>query len=190
MSQFVDPSVSRSKFEKEVLEFRKIETDMWRRGCWLASAEFPEVFLIFGTAKIKPASLLFAVSINFTNYDMWPASVRMVNPFTREPYTFEQLPTELRRLCPPGPNGNSAYQSLMQAWHPSHIPFLCIPGVREYHENPGHTGDSWLLYRNSPTGTLFFLVDQFLKYGVEPITGYRFGLNIAISGYSQTGMPE
>ncbi len=32
--------------------------------------------------------------------------------------------------------------------HPiTHKPFLCIRGIREYHEHPQHSGDDWLLYR-------------------------------------------
>jgi hypothetical protein len=26
-------------------------------------------------------------------------------------------------------------------------PFLCVKGIREYHEHPQHDGDSWCLYR-------------------------------------------
>src|SRR5439155_19241848 len=34
--------------------------------------------------------------------------------------------------------------------HPTtHRPFLCLRGIREYHEHPQHSGDEWLLYRNS-----------------------------------------
>ncbi len=29
------------------------------------------------------------------------------------------------------------------------LPFLCVPGVREYHEQPIHEGDDWLLHRGS-----------------------------------------
>ena len=33
--------------------------------------------------------------------------------------------------------------------HPiSHKPFLCMRGIREYHEHPQHTGDEWLLYKD------------------------------------------
>jgi len=34
--------------------------------------------------------------------------------------------------------------------HPTtHKPFLCVRGIREYHEHPQHSGDEWLLYRES-----------------------------------------
>ncbi|WP_306919914.1 putative metal-binding protein [Rhizobium mesoamericanum] len=33
-------------------------------------------------------------------------------------------------------------------------PFLCMAGVREYHDNPAHSGDPWLLHRGSGEGRL------------------------------------
>jgi len=190
VGQFVDPSVSKAKFEHQVLEFRKVEADLWKRGCWIVKAEFPEVFALFGTPKLKPPSIVFAAIIDFTNYDMVAPSVRLVDPFTREPYTFGRLPTHLNRLSPPGNQGERMIQPLMQASNPNEIPFLCIPGVREYHDNPGHTGDSWLLHRTNGEGTLFFIVEQLLKYGIDPLNAYDVGLKVSISGYTQAGVPE
>jgi hypothetical protein len=190
VAQFVDPEVSKAKFEAQVRETRKLEADLRRRGCWLAGAEFPEIFVLFGTPKLKPPSIVFAASIDFTNYDMWAPSVRLVDPFTHQPYTFAQLPTHLNRLTPPGKQGERMIQPLMQAANPNEIPFLCIPGVREYHENPGHTGDSWLLHRKSPEGTLFFIIEQLLKYGVDPIHSYDVGMKVTVTGYTQSGVPE
>ena len=190
MDQFVDPSVSKAKFERQVTAFQKLEADYGKRGCWIAKAEFPQVFALFATPKLKPPSLVFGALIDFTNYDMWAPSVRLVDPFTREPYIFSLLPTNLNRLVSTSNPGERAIQPLMQATNPNEIPFLCIPGVREYHENPGHTGDSWLLHRNGTEGTLFFIVEQLLKYGIEPLAGYEMGLKVSVSGYNQAVIPE
>jgi hypothetical protein len=190
VGQFVDPEVSRVKFEEQIVAFKKIESELGRRGCWVAKVEFPQVFALFATSKLKPPSLVFGALIDFTNYDMWAPSVRLVDPFTREPYVFGRLPTHLNRLVPGANPGEKTLQPLMQASNPNEIPFLCIPGVREYHDHPGHTGDSWLLHRNNGEGTLFFIVDQLLKYGVEPLNGYEMGLKISISGYNQVVVPE
>jgi hypothetical protein len=186
----VDPTVSKSKFESQIAALQKVESDLGKRGCWIAKAEFPQVFAIFATPKLKPPSLVFGAIIDFTNYDMWAPSVRLVDPFTREPYTFARLPTHLNRVVPSANAGQRTIQPLMQASEPNEIPFFCIPGVREYHEHPGHTGDSWLLHRNSPEGTLFFILEQLLKYGIEPLSGYEMGLKVSISGYNQAGVPE
>ncbi len=190
MDQFVDPNVSKAKFEHQITAFQKVELDFGRRGCWIARVEFPQVFALFATPKLKPPSLVFGAIIDFTNYDMWAPSVRLVDPFTREPYTFGRLPTHLNRLVPTTNPGERTIQPLMQASSPNEIPFFCIPGVREYHENPGHTGDSWLLHRNSAEGTLFFIIEQLLKYGTEPLAAYEMGLKVSISGYNQATVPE
>lgn len=60
-------------------------------------------------------------------------------------------------------------QAMMQAFSDDQIPFLCLAGVREYHNNPGHTGDSWFLHRGTGAGTLNFLLEQLYKYGVRPM---------------------
>ena len=50
-------------------------------------------------------------------------------------------------------------------------PFLCIAGVREYHEHPAHSGDHWLSHRTSGAGCLVRLVQVISKYGLETIDG-------------------
>jgi hypothetical protein len=190
VDQFVDPAVSKSKFDRQLAGFQQVESDLGRRGCWIIKAEFPQVVTLFATPKLKPPSIVFGAIIDFMNYDMWAPSVRLVDPFTRQPYTFGKLPTHLNRLVPVGGLGERTVQPLMQASNPNEIPFLCIPGVREYHQHPAHTGDSWLLHRGSPEGTLFFIIEQLLKYGIEPLAGYEMGLKISISGYNQAVVPE
>jgi hypothetical protein len=108
----------------------------------------------------------------------------LVDPFTGEAYTAEQLPTTLNRALPPiqlpgAAQGNMEMrgaQALMQAANPGDIPFLCIAGVREYHEHPGHSGDAWELHRPTGAGHLVRLLEIIHRYGVEPIRGY--GVNL------------
>jgi hypothetical protein len=49
--------------------------------------------------------------------------------------------------------------------------FLCMPGTREYHDNPAHSGDSWMLHRRTGEGRLYNLLDKVSRYGTEPIIG-------------------
>jgi hypothetical protein len=65
--------------------------------------------------------------------------------------------------------GQIQFMNMIQAHGPDEVPFLCLPGVRQYHDNPAHTGDSWLLHRRSGEGSLHFLVEQIWKYGVNPV---------------------
>ena len=207
----VDPVVSRAKFNREITAFRQQEREYAGRGWWLLRAEFPEVFVVLATNKTQPPAVVFGVLIDFTNYDLWPPSVTLVNPFTRVPYKAKELPNPLIRRVPvahpaptnaptgdapptaPGATATTpgqpmatagvaapqapqfAPQPLMQWWGEEEVPFLCLPGVREYHENPAHTGDSWLLHRRTGAGTLYFILDQIDRYGVQPV---RFGIQV------------
>jgi hypothetical protein len=127
------------------------------------------------------------VAFDFTNYDFEPPSVHLVNPFTAIPYRFGELPTALHQGAPamdvplPGmPAGAqlslSPVQPLMQATSPNEVPFLCIPGVKEYHEHPGHTGNAWELHRAGGAGRMLRILDVIHKYGVQPITGFSVSL--------------
>ena len=60
---------------------------------------------------------------------------------------------------------------VLQAYGPEEIPFLCLAGVREYHEHPAHSGDIWELHRASGAGRLVRLLEIIHRYGIEPITG-------------------
>lgn len=176
MSEFlVDPAVSRAKFERELSGFRLIEQDQRRRGIFVLSASFPTVEVAFAAQHVKPRPVLFGAKIDFTNYDLWPPSVHFVDPFTGEPMKRSQLPPFLRIAPQEGQPGAMAPQSLVQAFG-DEDPFVCMQGVREYHDNPAHTGDPWLMHRGSGLGTLFYLLDKLHAYGVSTLAGYQFQL--------------
>ena len=65
---------------------------------------------------------------------------------------------------------------LMQAHSPEDIPFLCIAGVKEYHDHPGHSGDPWELHRSSGEGRLVRLLEVISKYGLNTVTGLEVNL--------------
>lgn len=205
----VDPAVSSAKLEAEVALFREREDEYRRRGCWLTRIAPPLVELVFAAPQLTPPAVVFGARLDFTNFDFWPASVQLVNPFTGDPYRFSELPTKLpqqavgfRGADPPpellaaigalpGAQLEIQYgpQALMQAVEPDDIPFLCLRGVREYHENPGHSGDPWLLHRGTGRGSLIDLVEQLLKYGVAPLSGYAAQLAVRVVGLQQTEVP-
>lgn len=196
----MDPSVSRAKFEREVSEYHLNEADYRRRGWILADAQFPHVLVVLCAAKLKPPSVITGVAFDYTNYDAEPPSVRLVDPFSGEPFTSPNLPTVLKRRVavgglPPGmPAGLAgrmvADQPLMQWYGADDTPFLCLAGVREYHEHPAHSGDSWLLHRAAGAGRLVRLLEVIDKYGVSPISGYNVELVPRISGFVQNETPE
>jgi hypothetical protein len=50
--------------------------------------------------------------------------------------------------------------------HPlTHKPFLCLRGIREYHEHPQHSGDDWFLYRE--TVSLFSMIMSLWRASVD-----------------------
>jgi hypothetical protein len=61
---------------------------------------------------------------------------------------------------------------------PDEVPFVCLPGIREYHAHPAHSGDSWLLHRGQVEGTLNFILDVLHRYGAAPIRGFQIGMQI------------
>ena len=184
-AQFVDPAVSRKKFNREVEEFQAQAEAYRRRGWFLVHAEFPEALVILATAKTQPIAILCGVLFDYSNYDAVPPSVRLVHPLTFEPYKGSELPTQLMQRVPgadapmvvPGQGQVQlqvqAQQPLMQASGPDEIPFLCIVGVREYHQHPAHSGDHWELHRQIGAGCLTRLVGIISKYGLESIVGFN-----------------
>ena len=103
--QVVDPVVSRAKFEREVATFRRHEAEYRRRGWFLLSADFPRVLLVLTAPQLRPAPVLFGVELDFQNYDVEPPSVRLVNPWTREPLSAGELLTPLPRMATPAEPG-------------------------------------------------------------------------------------
>ena len=183
--QFVDAAVSRKKFDREVAEFRAQAEDYRRRGWYLVHAGYPEALVILATAKTQPIAILCGVLFDYSNYDAVPPSVQLVHPMTGEPYKGSELPTQLMQRVPAadapvvvqgqgqGQVQVLGQQPLMQAHRLDEIPFLCIAGVREYHEHPAHSGDHWELHRWVGAGRLTRLVEVVSKYGLEPIAGFN-----------------
>jgi hypothetical protein len=191
----LDPEVSKRKFEREIENYRCLENDYIRRGLWMVKAWWPEVFMVFGAPHLTPPAVVFGAVIDFTNYDFWAPSVRLVDPFTRDPYKARNLPSNLVRMTEPFPPQIGLDPQATMLWAAQHsqalmqgqsdeIPFLCIPGVREYHQHPAHTGNSWLLHRGTGEGTLFFIIDQLWKYGVQGVASYNCQLAISINGFA------
>jgi Predicted metal binding domain len=201
--QYVEPAVSQAKFDREITEYRALEGEYLLRGWVMTYASFPLVRVMMCAAQLKPPAVIVEVEFDFTNYDAEPPSVTLVEPFTHRPYGADELPTILKRTvgasAGPAPLGLpdgailniQAQQPLMQPPNdPDGLPFLCIAGVREYHEHPAHSGDLWELHRESGAGRLARLLEVIHKYGVEPISDYQIQLALSVSGFIQSSFPE
>jgi len=101
--QFVDPEVSKRKFEQEMSLFEDIVEAQRRRGVILLASEFPNAYFGFLATSLSPAPLVFAVRFNFDNYDVNPISVRFVDPFSFETLKINQVLTHFpRNIAPSG----------------------------------------------------------------------------------------
>ncbi|HET6252974.1 MAG TPA: putative metal-binding protein [Puia sp.] len=175
--QIVDPLVSRSKFGESVERFIQVEKVQRVRGISLLKAEFPDIYLQFAAPQLTPPPIMFTICFNFDNYDLEPISVRFVHPFTLQP--LPQSPFGMVRAVA-NAFGVKEMMNLIQQ-DPGGPPFLCIPGTREYHRHPAHTGDDWLLHRNKGgEGTLGFLVDKIYEFGVSAVAGYQVTIQAQI----------
>jgi hypothetical protein len=174
--QYVDPAVSRAKFDAEIEDFRRLDADFARRGWFLIAATFPIATILFSAVKASPPAVVFAARFNFTNYDVEPPSVVFVNPFTGEPYDARSVPAPINMRIPPVELAPGVQipqeQSLLQAYGPDSTPFFCVAGVREYHDHPAHSGDRWELHRTDGAGHLVRLADLIWKHGTDLIAGY------------------
>lgn len=202
VDQFVDPQVSRAKFDREVDIFLLLEDDYRRRGWILQRVAFPLINVMMAAPQLRPPAVVIGVEFDYSNFDAMPPSVVLVNPFSFEPYRAKDLPTLLNRqpaspmpppdVVLPGMNAQMQVlisQPLMQMYGPDDVPFLCIPGVREYHEHPGHTGDPWELHRASNEGRLVHLLDVIHRYGVAPISQYNVALLPQVTGFGVSHVP-
>jgi hypothetical protein len=86
-------------------------------------------------------------------------------------------------IVPPGATP-AVNQELMQSYGPDEEPFLCLPGVRAYHEHPGHTGDSWLLHRARGDGRLITILTHLHKYGIANLS-LNFEVQVRAKFYSE-----
>jgi hypothetical protein len=172
-----------------------LEQDYRARGWFLIEAEYPHVSVLLTATQLKPPAVVTGVAFDYTNYDAEPPSVRLVNPFTGVPFLFKELPTNLNRVVRPNgapppmipglPAGlmvGGQMEQLMQGYGPDDIPFLCVAGVREYHEHPAHTGDSWQLHRAGGAGRLVRLLDVIFRYGIQSIVTYS--VTQQVSGFA------
>lgn len=183
---YVDPVVVRRKVERELAEYVERIDHFRARGIWVLEYRFPQLLVAMVAPNIKPYPVVpYGLLLDLANYDVEPPSVQFVNPLTRELLTRAAIPTSLPRQRP---DGN--VDALLQAWSPEDAaPFVCLRGVREYHNNPGHTEDHWLLHRASGAGRIVRLLDLLSRHGTETMAALEMALQIQPTGQFQVKMP-
>lgn len=148
--QLVELGVSRAKLERE-LDAWDDQADLYRRRGWLLLRRDD---LMVQVAFIAPVTLptgtvlpvvTACIRLDYTNYDLEPPSLRFLDIWTREPTAPPVQPAQL--------SVTGELQNLMPGPHPdTGLPFLCLPGVLEYHSHPQHSGDLWLVGHRAAQG--------------------------------------
>jgi len=189
--QYCDPEVTKIKFDREVTGFRALQNDWRMKGVYLVFESFPILEFIFSTAKVKPPSIVFSVRIDFSNFDAEPASIKFIDPFTRQILKRKDIPINFwqykypKTINPQAPLELQVQKQDLLQGSPEMIPFFCVNGVKEYHDHPYHSGDSWLLYRNTGIGNLNNLLDQLYNHSIPHINGHMVTLTPAVTGFNQ-----
>jgi hypothetical protein len=184
--QVVDPAVSKEKFDQETKLFLHAMNIHRKRGIIVLDCSFPDIKLAFCAPHIKPSPIVFAVNINFTNYDLQPLSVKFIDPFSFTFLSQQQLVHPFGRKIGIV-NGQPQMQPLALGL-PDGTAFICLPGIREYHDHPDHSNDPWLTHRGKGgEGTLGFIVDKLHLYGISAIKNLNLKVDFVNAGITFDG---
>lgn len=184
--QYVDPAVTRAKFDKELNSFFDQYYEWQKKGVFLVKEEFPVCEFLFLCPKLFPVSCIFAVRVEFTNYDAEPPSVRFIEPYTGKLIKREQIPLRFKQkataefIAQKKPKDPSDGMDIVFSID-GEYPFVCHPGFKEYHDHPYHTGDSWPLRRAQGEGRLYRILQVLYSHSTALVD------SIAIK---QTGRQE
>lgn len=185
----VDPDVSRAKFDQELSKLTEQRRTLERRGIFvLQCSAFPIVELIYvprhplrlvipavqsgpiflpqGAMALAEISSLaaraFKARFDLSDYDLRAPSLEL-----RDAWTDSLLDYNLMFRALEYERDRKAHVVLLGDHPITHKPFLCLRGIREYHEHPQHSGDDWLLYRNNTS--LFDIVMSVWRVTVDLI---------------------
>lgn len=179
----VDPEVASRKFDREVRRLFDNKAALDERGIFVVGRpSYPVVdvlyvprhsLLVLGGTPAPGVQLgahevtvlagrAFKASFDLTDYDLDPPSVDFRDPWTNELLSYGSMFRAQEFEDTRGPH------VVLLDGHPiTKRPFLCLRGVREYHNHPQHSGDDWMLYRTGMS--LFDLVMRVWRVGVDVI---------------------
>lgn len=171
----VDPNVTRRKFRREV-DFWMAHSAHRERG-WLLldrNDDVPSVEIGFlarlatSAGSMPLPAIVCAIRVTYENFDLWPPSLTFIDALTRQP-----VMPPVRAFLPTA----EGLRDVLINGHPeTGLPFLCLPGIREYHRHPQHSGDDWLLHRASKAGGLTTISERVWRLMARNVVG----LNVAI----------
>lgn len=136
----------------------------------MISVEYPharlEIVKSLSLGNVNLVIVMVSVRLDFTDFDLLPPSLTFVDPLTGSDgmplFPMEQVDSngDVRSLIVQGPR-----------------PFLCHPGIREYHEHDEHRGDDWRWYREAGKYSgLVWLADFLWTLCVDRVQGIAIQL--------------
>ena len=140
----MNKAVSRRKFAAEVRSLRtEVAAFVSAKGWKLVSSSYPILAVVF-----RHHRSLREIEFRFTcdDWDGLPPSLSLHDPSDGRELQWEEWPK----------NVWSVHES-----HPTTgKPFLCLPGIREYHTHPSHLNDKWEGYQLRETYRLRDIIDR------------------------------
>lgn len=164
--ELVPRAVSRGKLQRELELWRANSAVYRRRGWLLLSVEDLTVDVAFvarvAVGDMQLPIITAAIRLRYDNYDLWPPSLTFIDaasgaaglPAVQAP---DRVDGEIRNVLLGLPGSGQ--------------PFLCLPGLREYHHHPQHTGDDWLLHRAAGEGSLAVVCDRVWRRMARNVVG-------------------
>lgn len=165
----VDPATSRRKVRRFLDDWDR-QRSIYRARGWLIVEVFDDLVVDLAMTTrmpgIAPAGLdvvPVCCRIDYRNFDLWAPSVIFISLVNRLPVVpslraFQLHEGQLRDVLIDG--------------HPSNNqPFLCLPGTREYHSHPQHSGDDWLLHRSQGAGNLAVIAQRLWQTMLQTLNG-------------------
>jgi hypothetical protein len=184
----IDPEITRRKYESEVRRLTEQRENLEERGIFLLeNSSFPAIDFFFvprsllrlavpigtppGSPPMPPntmqafdvpsvAGRAFKARFNLSDYDLRAPSLEFLDPWTNELLSYENMFKAFEFEPVRG-----AHLVLLGDHPITHRPFLCLRGIREYHEHPQHSGDDWLLYRDKLS--IFSLVLSLWRVAID-----------------------
>ena len=177
----IDPVISREKFRRE-FDSWKDNSQHKERGWLLLDYNEEALRLELGfVARVTTSTgsgplpvIVVAIRLEYDNYDLLPPSLTFIDALTRRPAR-----PHVRAFMPlaDGP------RDVLIDTHPeTGLPFLCVAGIREYHNHPQHTGDSWLLHRPLGEGCISTICDRVWRFMARNVIGLNMNMQ-ALPGW-------
>lgn len=172
----VEPEVTRRKVRRDLQAWDALR-DVYRARGWVLLDVFNEQVVdllmlvkLTGPQAGPVTAAPVCLRVDYRNYDLWAPSVTFIDPVSRMP---APPPVRAMQMTPVG------LRDALVDQHPlTGLPFMCLPGVREYHQHPQHTGDDWLLQRSRGAGTLAVLCERTWRMMASNVLGLSLNLQI------------